>query len=247
LLRWNAEYRDYLFTGLHFANLELDISIGIPKVGSQTQADVLRELVRTNTPLVRDLMRPIAFSELENVAPNFPQPAVYVGGTAYNWFPACRDIPKTTNMQGKPSLPARTAGYRLPNEESANIVFALMCSSMGYWWWAVASDGFNLKKWLLERFPVSVPTIPLSTQKELATLGANLRRELKKHYVYKDNRGRIGNVYLPACEQQIIAIDSLLGNVVSGRSLDFFEDIRNFNAQFSQAELTDQEEPDDHE
>ena len=247
LLRWGAEYRDHLFNNLHFARLDLDISAGIPKLASQVQADVLKKLLHANAPLALELKRSIAFSDLANSAPEFPQPAVYIGGTAYNWFPAWRDIPKTTNLHGKPSLPARTVGYRFSNEENANIVFALLCSSMGYWWWAVASDGFNLKKWLLERFPITIGTIPLAARKQLAQLGSNLRRELKRYYVYKDNKGRIGNFYLPACEEQIIAIDTFLGTTVPILSLGFFEDIRNFNTYFSRAETTDEDETEDDE
>ncbi len=242
LQRWNAEYREYLFKNLRFARLDFDVSAGIPKLASQVQADVLTGLLRANAPLALDITRSISFNDLASAAPNFPQPSVYVGGTAYNWFPAWRDIPETTNLSGQASLPARTAGYRFRNEEGANVVFALLCSSMGYWWWAVASDGFNLKKWLLERFPVSTSMIPPTARKELAELGAHLRRELKRNYVYKDNKGRIGNFYLPACEDQTIAIDTFLGTSVPSLSLEFFEDIRNFNASFSRADVRDEEE-----
>ena len=245
LLRWNAEYRDCLFRTLHYSRLDLDISAGIPKVASQIQADVLKGLVRAKSPLALDLSRSVPFNELANAAPKFPQPCVYVGGTAYNWFPAWRDIPETTNMDGEPSLPARTAGFRFSHEEQANIVFALLCSSMGYWWWAVASDAFNLKKWLMERFPVSVAMIPAEAHKPLAKLGENLRRELKRNYVYKDNKGRIGNFFLPACEEEIVAIDTFLGTAVPTLSVEFFEDVRNFNASFSRADLGEEEEDDD--
>ena len=237
LLRWNSEYRDCLFRTLHYTRLDLDISAGIPKVASQIQADVLKRLLQVKSPLAMDLLRSVPFNELANSAPTFPQPCVYVGGTAYNWFPAWRDIPETTNMDGDPSLPARTAGFRFSNEEEANIVFALLCSSMGYWWWAVASDAFNLKKWLMGRFPVSLSMIPAEASKPLAKLGENLRQELKRNYVYKDNKGRIGNFFLPACEEEIIAIDTFLGTTVPMLSVEFFEDIRKFNAGFSRAEL----------
>jgi hypothetical protein len=162
-----------------------------------------------------------------------------VGGTAYNWFPAWRDIPETTNVLGEPSLPARTAGYRFSTEEQADVVFALLCSSLGYWWWAVASDGFNLKKWLLDRFPVSQAMIPAGSRKQLARLGAQLRAELKRNYVYKDNKGRIGNYLLPACGDEVAAIDGFLGASVAILSTEFFEDIRAFNAGFSRAELAE--------
>lgn len=238
LLRWNTEYRDWLFQNLHFARLAVDIAPGIPKVGSQAQADALAALLRAKAPLATALTRPVSFLQLASRAPDFPQPCVYVGGTAYNWFPAWRDIPETTNMEGRPSLPARTAGYAFDSEEDANIVFALLCSSLGYWWWAVASDGFNLKKWLVERFPLSLALVPMERHRELARLGARLRRDLRKQYVFKDNKGRIGNFYLPGCEKAISAIDECLGSSIEQISPEFFKDIRDFNDCFSRTQAT---------
>lgn len=185
--------------------------------------------------MATELIKSIPFEQLARVAPNFPQPCVYIGGTAYNWFPVWRDIPVTTAVDGSASLPARTSGYRFDNEDDANIVFALLCSSLGYWWWAVASDGFNLKKWLLERFPVSVRLVPEAFRSDLAKLGEVLHIELRKNYVYKDNKGRIGNYFLPACAAEVLAIDDLLADAIPGLSREFFDSVREFNACFSRA------------
>ena len=81
---------------------------------------------------------------------------------------------------------------------------------MGYWWWAIASDGFNLKKWLVESFPVSISVLSESQKNQLAYLGKELNLELKKNYVYKDNKGRIGNYFLPACKEIIEEIDDVI-------------------------------------
>ncbi|PIY48822.1 MAG: SAM-dependent methyltransferase [Armatimonadetes bacterium CG_4_10_14_3_um_filter_59_10] len=245
LRRWNTDYREVLFDTLTYAELDVDIASGIPKVSSQIQADVLKGLLARKSPLAPDLARSIPFNELADAAPRFPQPCVYIGGTAYNWFPAWRDIPETTTVNGRPSLPARTAGYKFTTEEQANVVFALLCSSLGYWWWAVASDAFNLKKWLLERFPLSINMIPSDARKELSALGAALRKELKRNYVFKNNKGRIGNFFLPACEREVVAIDTFLASSLPGLSLEFFEDVRGFNACFSRAEVSDAEAEDD--
>ncbi|MDZ4239448.1 MAG: DNA methyltransferase [Hydrogenophaga sp.] len=239
LLRWNAEYRAALFPSICYSMIGVDVSICIPKVASQEQADVLAELQKFNRPLSRDLTDVVPFESLLAVAPNFPQPCVYIGGTAYNWFPAWRDIPDTFTEDGQASLPARTAGYRFASEMDANLVFALLCSSLGYWWWAVASDGFNLKKWLLERFPVSSEMIPIEFRKPLAELGAGLRVRLKENYVYKDNKGRIGNFYLPGCEQEVRCIDELLVEAVPILSKSFFESVRAFNMSFSRVQVSE--------
>jgi hypothetical protein len=118
-----------------------------------------------------------------------------------------------------------------------------LCSSLGYWWWAVASDGFNLKRWLVDRFPISLASLDAECKVSLATLGKELRRALRKNYVYKDNKGRIGNYYLPACENEIRQIDDALVSHVELLSSSFMEDIQAFNQAFARLEAA--EEPDD--
>lgn len=239
LQRWNAESRDALFSVLRYAEFDVEMLTRVPKLGSEVQAKTLEHLSSRQLPLGIELRDSISFSTLTAAAPNFPQPAVYVGGTAYNWFPAWRDIPQTTDINGRPSLPARTAGYRFRTSEEADIVFALLCSSLGYWWWSVASDGFNLKKWLLDCFPISSTMLPTESKTELAVLGAELRSEIKKHYVYKDNRGRIGNYFLPGCSTQIVAIDDAIERSDIGIMPGFFADIREHNAIFARSGLAD--------
>lgn len=242
LKRWNAESRDQLFSTLGYAQFDSDMLTRVPKLGSAVQAKTLEHLNSRKLPLGMELRDSISFSTLAAAAPKFPQPAVYIGGTAYNWFPVWRDIPQTTDINGKPSLPARTAGYRFRTHDEANIVFALLGSSLGYWWWSVASDGFNLKKWLLDSFPISPAIFSPKTRSELAILGAELRDELKKHYVYKDNRGRIGNYFLPGCSKQIMAIDDAIERAGIGIVPGFFADIREHNAIFARSGLAEGED-----
>ena len=188
--------RDSLFQLLNYSRIESDVYAGIPKVGTQIQADGLHSMLAQKLPMQGNLTRSLSFSSLADAAPDFPNPACTSAELHIIGSP-CGDIPETTDMRGRPSLPARTAGYQFNSEEEANEIFAVLASSLGYWWWAVASDGFNLKKWLLERFPLSLESVPVSARKELAGLGVNLRKELRKHYVFKDNKGRVGNDFLP--------------------------------------------------
>ena len=176
LLRWPTEFREFLFSQIHYADIDVPIANGIPKVASQLQADTLHSLLAMDTTLGQDLTRSISFTALADSAPNFPAPCVFVGGTAYNWFPAWREIPETIKLDGSSSLPARTAGYLFRSNQDADIVFALLCSSLGYWWWAVASDGFNLKKWLVQRFPIAIESLNDAGKNELAKLGLALGR-----------------------------------------------------------------------
>jgi uncharacterized protein YeaO (DUF488 family) len=64
--------------------------------------------------------------------------------------------------------------------------------------------------------------IPAEARKPLAKLGENLRRELKRNYVYKDNKGRIGNFFLPACEDVRLNNVSQLAGFAKRDDLAFF-------------------------
>jgi hypothetical protein len=245
LIRWNQDARPFLFERLCYSGVVgIPIAEGFPKVGSEQQAAALRVLVEHGRRLREDLVDPVSFAELAASVPQFPKTAVFVGGTAYNWFPAWREIPETTNADGEPSLPARTAGFRFRSQQEADAVFALLCSSLGYWWWIVASDGFNLKRWLIERFPLSLRSFNQNRLNALATLGVRLAKALRKNYVFKDNEGRIGNFYLPACAAEVHLIDEFLAGAQLGLSAEMLEDIRGFNQSFSTAELSDETDDD---
>ena len=73
----------------------------------------------------------------------------------------------------------------------------------------------------------------------MAKLGAKLAKELEGQYVYKDNRGRIGNYFLPACQSTVDEIDGYLIEAVPALSAEFFLSIRDFNASFSTAQIDD--------
>lgn len=237
LMRWTSEERGTLFERLRYAAVAAPISEGIPKLGSEVQAEAFKSLATNGHRLAEDLRDSISFAALLGAAPNFPSNSVFVGGLAYNWFPAWRSIPPTTTARGEASVPARAAGFRFATQEDADAVFALLCSSLGYWWWAVASDGFNLKRWLIERFPVSLRSLTATGRKEMAGLGRQLAEELEGHYVFKENKGRIGNYYLPACQGTVDMIDASLAKHVPGLSPKFFEDLQRFNASFSTAQV----------
>jgi hypothetical protein len=233
LKRWGFDEREYLFERLTYAKFDGKISDRIPKLADDFQAAGLTFLESLRRPLGLQLGRPISANALIDLAPGFPEKSVFIAGTAYNWFPAWRSIPHTTDERGRPSVPARAIGFAFETEEEANLVFAFLCSSLGYWWWAVASDGFNLKKWLVESFPLTPSAIPLKYREELSQLGAELKIALEKNYVFKDNQGRKGNYFLPACESITRKIDSVINQALDGIDRDFIDSIQGFNASFS--------------
>ncbi len=236
LKRWSVDERETLFDGLAYASFSGSISDRIPKLADDAQAEGLLYLQSLKRPLGLQLGRVVSANALIEAAPTFPSKSVFVAGTAYNWFPAWRSIPTTTDERGRASVPARAIGFQFENEDEANVVFALLCSSLGYWWWAVASDGFNLKKWLVESFPLAPSAIPPEHRARLSELGAQLKSDLEGNYVYKDNQGRKGNFYLPACEAITKQIDELIDSALSGINANFIGSVQDFNSTFSRVD-----------
>lgn len=233
LKRWGVQERDHLFDLLTYAKFDGSITNRIPKLADDSQAKGLTYFEGLNRPLGLQLGRAVSANALIGLAPSFPQRSVFVAGTAYNWFPAWRSIPATTDERGRPSVPARAIGFSFENDGEADLVFALLCSSLGYWWWAVASDGFNLKKWLVETFPLAPSAIPAKYRTILTQLGGELKIALENNYVFKDNQGRKGNYYLPACESITRRIDDVINQALDGIDAGFIRSIQDFNASFS--------------
>ena len=62
------------------------------------------------------------------------------------------------------------------------------------------------------------------------------------------NSGRIGNLFLPACDREIRLIDDEIARVLPELSVEFFADIREHNAIFARSGLSgigDEENSDD--
>ena len=234
LNRWTNDERSMLFKRLCYAGYSGDVIHQIPRVDDSGQANLLEKLLSFKRPLKLDLSmsRSIPHSQLKEMNPNFPNSCLFIGKTAYNWFPAWRSMPRSTDVGGK-LVPANAMCYKFANEDKANFAFALLCSSLGYWWWAVASDGFNIPKWLVETFPISSHVFSVDQQVAISKLGNRLKSELKNHYVYKDNKGRKGNYDIRKCFSLTSQIDDEMFRSLPGVDSNLLRGVREFNSCFS--------------
>lgn len=89
------------------------------------------------------------------------------------------------------------------------------------------------------RFTLSPNAFSAQQRSELGILGDDLRVELEMHYVYKDNRGRIGNWHLPSCAGHVRAIDDALTRMRPSLTSGMMADIRSFNASSSTSGVAD--------
>lgn len=64
--------------------------------------------------------------------------------------------------------------------------------------------------------------------------------------MYKDNKGRIGNYFLPACAAEVEAIDREIEQCMTILDRRFFDDVRSFNQRFASTQ-TDESHNSGHE
>ena len=176
LTRWTSRQRFHLFDRLP-APVSLgasDISIAIPKLGDQWEADLYQQVHGTLARLHADL-RPTTGSTRADDA------EVKVGTTAYNRLVVYRDD------RGDVAHVSGTR-YAAASQLQADWAYAVLISTLTYWLWRVDGDGFHVPSRWLRDLPYAWQGSALDQQ--LSELGRQAWTEAQLHAVAAVNRGR---------------------------------------------------------
>jgi hypothetical protein len=213
LQKWTSRSRKRLFGSIAFAALSSpDLCAGVPKVAGVDEACALSILMRrthrlADIWLAADSCLPVeAFNESQ-------EPLVYVAGTAYNFLNVFR--PHEHDFGHKDTMSqSAVARLRFSDEETAQMVFAILSSRIVFWWWHVHGDGFHVPRRFLEEVPFDNGSFTREQRKHLSTMGASLWPQLQLHRVVSVNGGRHTIAYRPvACDEAREAIDRILVSV----------------------------------
>ena len=214
MFRWFTHERSQLFDKIVYYKInKLNPEYGIPKVGSQLQADVLEILERNNT-----------FSEFLS---NKKIVKIFYKNTAYNWITIAKEFPPLSIIKMNPLNRQNMALY-LDSEDDSFIALAILNGTLFFWYWLVYGDGFHVTKSLIESFPVNPNDLDVNLKHKLIKLGQKLHKKMKENIVYKMNAGKkIGNYNISSCRDITDEVDRL---IIKGFKLPdmFFEDISKF-------------------
>jgi predicted RNA methylase len=207
LHRWHSKNRDTLFDNVEYQNItHIDITKGIPKISSAIELQALKSLGERKERL-SDAIDPL----FRTMNKKQRDATIFFHNTAYNWLPFFRELPISKDANGK-LLGTEEKNMLLCNDDNhANLIYAVLNSRLSYWYWLVYGDGFHMNRTFIESLPINPSNLPKKVQMRIATLGAALKNEVKKHPTTKNNSGKaIGNFNILACGNIIDSIDTLL-------------------------------------
>ena len=230
MMRWFRAEREHLFEHLHFHECtSLLLPLGMPRLGSDLQAQILSELFRR-----RHSMR-----EVTAGGGNWQGGplALHFSRTAYNWLAFSTTIPPITDEAGKPTVSDSIVHLNFANQNARWSGLAILNGLLMFWFWLLYDDGFHVAKEGIKMFPISPSMFSSKMQKQLVELGHEIQKEMARHLTYKWNAGkRIGNYNMRQCRHLTDKVDELIvGELGLGR--DFLADVRAFCAATVRTEL----------
>jgi len=238
LIRWRPEQRLRLFDNLDtFDCTDLILDLGIPKLGSASQGDLLRYLLTLGSCVEHSLLEPKEHNELTKA--EFDELVVYFFGVAYRWLVATKRLPPLNTPTGAPVhlTGFNTLLFRTPILAWQHV--AVLNSTFAFWFWLLYGDSFHVTKQLLGSLPIGVTKLSSNGQAELVELGKQLQREMFKHVFFNVMQGRTtANYDLLKCRHITSKIDSLLGQEL-GLSQELVAEIQSFCAHVAGPEWTE--------
>lgn len=223
--RWPSAARENLLTTLRFVPFEPLPNLfqdRVPKLPSETAASLLRKIAVAQN-------RPLAVSLTKHSTKHF---IFYQESTEY-WVKAAVGLPYY-RFNGKAGPPPHGRYLFLADAPTANIVYALIGSSLFYLYFVTYSDCFHLSDTLVSTFPV--PDGALSN-KDLAALGGALMKDLTQNAEIKQIDTQAGDrisyseFFGWKSKSLIDQIDARLARFY-GLSEEELEFAQNFDAKF---------------
>jgi SAM-dependent methyltransferase len=187
LLRWTSRTRSRFFETIQFtAAGRLDGYEPIPKLGNADEAR-LYLAIRSLGGRLGDSFVGVKAVRVEEAPPATPT-GVFVAPTAYNWLSCSRSLEAWRGDDAVSSSPLTL--IELPSSESADLVYALLCSRLVYWLWRVEGDAFHVTRGFLRDLPFTLSRLPGATRSALAELGSSLWAGVNDRPITSVNKGR---------------------------------------------------------
>lgn len=235
LRKWRGGSRARMLDSVEFTPIACDIRLGIPKIHGPLQAQALSRLALEPTTL-RHEVRHVGRASLQE-AMQGDAATVYVAATAYN-FMSVFLRPEASHVGGAELTENPLLALACPTREAALQVFAVLSSTLAFWWWHVHGDGFHVSKHVIESLPVGRTLRDGDASAELTRLGGALWEEISLRPVLSRNKGRTSLGFTAAGAPQRRQIDALLLELL-GVQASFANELERFCRNVTSARIPD--------
>jgi hypothetical protein len=165
--RWATEARDSLFKIASFTQVsDRNLLQGqFPKIGTSVHLGAFKKLLRCQSSQIG-----------HSVDPRITKHFIFYQEATQYWVKATADLPYYAK-NGKVSAPAHGRYLYFPDDDTAQIVCAVLNSSLFYSYFIVYGDCFHLSDTLATSFPLA-PSV--KGDKSLIKLNEKLKQDLKR-------------------------------------------------------------------
>lgn len=187
MLRWTSRTRSRFFDTIRFtAAGRLDAQDPIPKLGTDYEARLYTAIRSLPGKLGDDFVSIAAVS----VGDDLPTASsgVFVAPTAYNWLSCSRTLEAWRGEEAVSS--SALTLIELPDPESADVAYAVLCSRLVYWLWRAEGDAFHVTRGFLRDLPFALARLSGSARTALAERGRAIWEAIEDHPIVSVNKGR---------------------------------------------------------
>ena len=185
--RWRSAYRPCLMGNLAYVSIEnVDVgTFGLPRIGSLPQKKVLANLA---SPLTTKNRSALWNGTGSHARLGFSQ-------AARNFVSVFREDPPCLDASSLKGLaPSKIGTVSFSSDEDTFAALVTLSGELGFWYWLVRGDGFDVTTWLVRDYVALLDYIPPKHYSFLVDLGRILDRERNRWLVFKKNAGRyVGN------------------------------------------------------
>lgn len=160
-------------------------TFGIPRIGSPPQKKVLASLA---SPLTTKNRSALWNGTGSHARLGFSQ-------AARNFVSVFREDPPCLDASSLKGLaPSKIGTVSFSSDEDTFAALVTLSGELGFWYWLVRGDGFDVTTWLVRDYVALLDYIPPKHYSFLVDLGRILDRERNRWLVFKKNAGRyVGN------------------------------------------------------
>jgi len=223
--RWHEEYRPFLFQAIEYAKLDTVLPSGsIPKIGHTNDQHIWRIIRR--------------FRKLgTEIVPTSARNKVYFHNAPRYWIRAMDFPPYFWNERDGEKLSSHVKVLGFDNTLDADVVTAVLNSSLLYWWFIVHSDCRDLNLREIQSFPLGLEKMPDELKRDLSKAKDALMQDYKQNSQRKKcNYRTTGQVaydeFFPGKSKAILdQIDDLLAEHY-GFDAEELDAIKNYDIKY---------------
>ena len=189
LHRWFEAARPHLFKSLQYSAFVPDLWKGrVPKLNTNALASAFEQCLRTTNSTVEFATYPHSTTHV-----------LYFKKTAYNWLNFCRKLPPCYE-DGRLVEHTKFGQIYFSNAEACQLAMLLGNGKIGFIFWCVVGDDFDVTRWNFGEFPIDFDQLQTATRQKLLEIVPNLEQAMHEAIQFKLNAGRrVGNYNLAKC------------------------------------------------